>query len=143
MAPLPDDIYALQDLAGWARRHGIHQVRSALKHCLTAADDAPDNVALAESMEHALVVDADETSDNPEGGDAGSGEGQQGEEQQPGTGTGASMPPPTEELPAPPGPTPHTKSKRATFPKGHEKAGQFVPDDPSTPENESIAQQGS
>lgn len=131
MALLADDIFALQDLAGWARRHGIHQVRSALKHCLKEAEHAPDNVALAELMEHALVVGPDASAD-----DSGS-DGEQGD-----GGTEQLTPPPAPENPPAAtklASTPSTR-KRATYPKGHEKGGEFIPDDPSTPANEAFVQ---
>ena len=130
MAFLADDIFALQDLAGWVRRHGIHQVRAAIKHCLKEVEHAPDNVALAELMEHALVVvvEPDAPAD-----DSGS-DGEQGD-----GGPEQLTPPPAPEKPAS---TPSAK-KRATYPKGHEKAGEFIPDDPSTPENEAFTEKGS
>lgn len=121
MALLPDDIYALQDLAGWVRRHGIYQVRGAIKHCLKEAEHAPDNVSLAESMEHALVVEAEAVAD-----DSGS------------DGKQLAQPP----APVKPASTTSAK-KRATYPKGHDKAGEFIPDDPSTPENEAFTEKGS
>jgi hypothetical protein len=146
MALLADDVYALQDLAGWIRRHGIHQVKAALKHSLREAEHAPDNVSLAEALEHALAVDADEPAgenlSDGDGFDGGSGESTDQQPLMPGPATTEPpAPSPDPEKPAvTTGATIITKRKRATYPKGHEKAGEFIPDDPSTPENEAFVQ---